>query len=68
MQVVLNQFESFLSGDKISDLKFTQLGRSTLHAPITSEGIVLSQPHKRTTPSMGLARIDSSTSMLTRLR
>ena len=46
----------------------TSAGRSQLAAPITSAGVVLSQPHSRTTPSMGLPRIDSSTSMLTRLR
>src|SRR5690606_13069680 len=38
----------------------------TLHAPMTSAGVVLSQPHISTIPSTGLARIDSSTSMLTR--
>src|SRR4026207_1064601 len=43
-------------------------GKSTLHAPITSEGVVLSQPQSSTTPSTGFARIDSSTSILTRLR
>ncbi len=43
-------------------------GRSTLAAPISSAGVVLSQPMSRTTPSIGLARIDSSTSMLIRLR
>src|ERR1700730_17644624 len=46
----------------------TMAGMSTLHAPITSEGVVLSQPHNNTTPSSGLALIDSSTSMLARLR
>ncbi len=44
------------------------VGRSTLAAPISSDGVVLSQPISSTTPSMGLARIDSSTSMLARLR
>src|SRR6185503_1248780 len=44
------------------------VGRSTLQAPITSDGVVLSQPHSNTTPSNGLALMDSSTSMLTRLR
>ena len=44
------------------------VGRSTLAAPITSEGVVLSQPISSTTPSIGLPRIDSSTSMLARLR
>src|SRR4051812_22099896 len=44
------------------------VGMSTLAAPIRSAGVVLSQPTSSTTPSSGLARIDSSTSMLTRLR
>jgi hypothetical protein len=44
------------------------VGRSTLAAPMSSAGVVLSQPISRTTPSSGLARSDSSTSMLTRLR
>src|SRR6478752_6667925 len=44
----------------------TMVGIFTLHAPMTSDGVVLSQPHKRTTPSTGFARIDSSTSMLAR--
>ena len=44
------------------------VGMSTLAAPITSEGVVLSQPISSTTPSSGLPRIDSSTSMLARLR
>ncbi len=44
----------------------TSAGTLQLAAPITKEGVVLSQPHKSTTPSIGLARIDSSTSMLTR--
>ena len=42
----------------------TKVGISTLQAPITKDGVVLSQPHNKTTPSTGLARIDSSTSML----
>ena len=46
----------------------TIVGIFTLQAPITSDGVVLSQPHSNTTPSTGLARMDSSTSMLTRLR
>ena len=46
----------------------TIVGRSTLAAPISSAGVVLSQPTNRTTPSIGLPRIDSSTSMLARLR
>src|SRR5579864_4354555 len=41
-------------------------GIFTLQAPITSEGVVLSQPHSKTTPSTGFARIDSSTSILAR--
>src|SRR4029453_584023 len=41
-------------------------GTSQLAAPMTSDGVVLSQPHSSTTPSIGFARIDSSTSMLTR--
>ena len=44
------------------------VGRSTLAAPISNAGVVLSQPTSSTTPSSGLPRIDSSTSMLTRLR
>ena len=43
-------------------------GRSTLAAPMSCAGVVLSQPLSSTTPSMGFARIDSSTSMLIRLR
>ena len=44
------------------------VGRSQLAAPISSAGVVLSQPTSRITPSIGLPRIDSSTSMLARLR
>ena len=44
------------------------VGRSQDAAPINKEGVVLSQPMRRTTPSSGLARMDSSTSMLARLR
>src|SRR5690606_1105414 len=44
----------------------TMVGISTLQAPITRAGVVLSQPQSKTTPSKGLARIDSSTSILTR--
>ena len=44
------------------------VGRSQLAAPMIRAGVVLSQPTRRTTPSRGLARIDSSTSILTRLR
>src|SRR6187399_3631787 len=46
----------------------TSAGMSQLAAPITSDGVVLSQPHSSTTPSMGLPRTASSTSMLARLR
>ena len=46
----------------------TMVGRSTLAAPISSAGVVLSQPTSSTTASIGLPRIDSSTSMLARLR
>ena len=44
------------------------LGRSQLAAPMSSEGVVLSQPMSSTTPSIGLPRMLSSTSMLARLR
>jgi hypothetical protein len=44
------------------------VGMSTLAAPIISEGVVLSQPISSTTPSIGLPRMLSSTSMLARLR
>ena len=44
----------------------TIVGRFTLAAPIRVDGVVLSQPVKRTMPSSGLARIVSSTSMLAR--
>ncbi len=44
------------------------VGRSHEAAPIISAGVVLSQPISSTTPSIGLPRIDSSTSMLARLR
>ena len=37
-------------------------------APISCAGVVLSQPHKSTTPSMGFAVMDSSTSIDMRLR
>src|SRR6185295_8496971 len=43
-------------------------GTSQLAAPISSAGVVLSQPTSSTTPSIGLPRIASSTSMLARLR
>ena len=44
------------------------VGRSTLAAPISRLGVVLSQPISSTTPSIGLPRMLSSTSMLARLR
>jgi hypothetical protein len=44
------------------------VGRSTDAAPISSAGVVLSQPISSTTPSNGLARIDSSTSIAAWLR
>src|SRR6187399_1122924 len=44
----------------------TSVGKSTLQAPITVDGVVLSQPVSNTMPSSGLARIDSSVSMLAR--
>ena len=43
-------------------------GRSAETAPMIWAGVVLSQPHSSTTPSTGLARIDSSTSIAIRLR
>ena len=46
----------------------TMVGTSTLAAPISKAGVVLSQPTSNTTASIGLPRIDSSTSMLARLR
>src|SRR5690606_35633404 len=46
----------------------TRVGKFTLHAPITREGVVFPQPQSNTTPSIGLARMDSSTSMLASLR
>ena len=48
--------------------EITSVGKSTLQAPMTSEGVVLSQPHINTTPSIGFARMDSSTSILAKLR
>ena len=42
----------------------TIVGKSTLQAPIIVEGVVLSQPVSKTTPSIGLARILSSVSIL----
>ena len=44
------------------------VGKLQLAAPIINAGVVLSQPIKSTTPSIGLPRIDSSTSMLAKLR
>ena len=44
------------------------VGKSQLAAPISCAGVVLSQPASKTTPSIGLARIHSSTSILIRLR
>ena len=44
------------------------VGRSTLAAPISWPGVVLSQPPSSTTASIGLPRMDSSTSMARRLR
>ena len=41
------------------------VGRSHDAAPISSAGVVLSQPMRSTMPSNGLARIDSSTSIAT---
>jgi hypothetical protein len=46
----------------------TIVGRPQDAAPIISAGVVSSQPVSSITPSNGLARIDSSTSMDTRLR
>ena len=44
------------------------VGRSQEAAPINNEGVVLSHPMSRTTPSIGFPRMDSSTSMLARFR
>ena len=44
------------------------VGISTLDAPINIPGVVLSQPERSTTPSIGLARINSSVSSARRLR
>src|SRR5688572_9921601 len=46
----------------------TIVGNPTLDAPITVEGVVLSQPVNNTTPSIGLPRMDSSASILAKLR
>jgi len=42
------------------------VGISTLAAPINNDGVVLSHPIKRTTPSIGFPLIASSTSILAR--
>ena len=44
------------------------VGKSTEAAPINMAGVVLSQPDKSTTPSKGLQRTDSSTSIAMRFR
>src|ERR1041384_2776277 len=44
------------------------VGISTLAAPMSNAGVVLSQPMSSTTPSMGLPRMLSSTSIDARLR
>src|SRR4029079_16403408 len=44
------------------------VGRSTEEAPMSSDGVVLSQPTSSTVPSIGLARSDSSTSIDARMR
>ena len=46
----------------------TTAGRSTEAAAISSDGIVLSQPPSRTTPSIGLARSISSVAIAAMLR
>src|SRR5690606_41303912 len=46
----------------------TMVGKSTLQAPITVDGVVLSQPAKSTIPSKGLDLMDSSVSILAKLR
>ena len=46
----------------------TSAGMSADAAPIIMAGVVLSQPERRTTPSRGLARMHSSTSMDIKLR
>ena len=46
----------------------TSAGRSTDAAAISSDGIVLSQPPSRTTPSIGLARSISSVAIAAMLR
>ena len=54
--------------ESIGPPEMPMVGRSQLAAPMSSAGVVLSQPMSSTTPSIGLPRIDSSTSMLARLR
>ena len=44
------------------------VGRSQEAAPIRSDGVVLSQPTRQTTPSICWPRIVSSTAMAARLR
>src|SRR5215469_6356633 len=46
----------------------TRVGKLQLAAPIIVEGVVLSQPQSRMTPSIGFPRIDSSTSIEARFR
>ena len=46
----------------------TSAGISTEDAAINKDGIVLSQPPRRTTPSIGLARINSSVAIAAILR
>src|SRR3984885_15963158 len=43
----------------IGPLETTIVGRSTLAAPITCPGVVLSHPPRSTTASIGLPRMDS---------
>ena len=64
---VLMDFPSYLPVS-IGPPETTIVGIFTLQAPITNDGVVLSHPHSKTTPSIGLARMDSSTSMLAKLR
>src|SRR6187549_655004 len=54
--------------DNIGPPEIPMVGRSQLAAPMSNDGVVLSQPISSTTPSIGLPRMDSSTSMLARLR
>src|SRR5213075_3583856 len=54
--------------DSIGPPETRMVGISTLAAPINNAGVVLSQPTSNTTPSSGLPRMDSSTSILARLR